>query len=93
MEQALIDRFCTPGKVTQEFVPRLDNGFVVTSHKYSALVRNHDLKQELITPYCPQQDGMDERVIRSIKEQRSQCRHATASGMQPVRSATGPASA
>nr|WP_233827607.1 integrase core domain-containing protein [Cereibacter sphaeroides] len=27
------------------------------------------LKQEFITPHCPQQNGMVERVIRTLKEQ------------------------
>ncbi|WP_386074373.1 integrase core domain-containing protein [Tropicimonas aquimaris] len=36
---------------------------------YTALVRNYGLKQEFITPHCPQQNGMVERVIRTMKEQ------------------------
>jgi len=27
------------------------------------------LKQEFITPHCPQQNGMVDRVIRTLKEQ------------------------
>ena len=34
-----------------------------------ALVRSYGLKQEFITPHCPQQNGMVERVIRTLKEQ------------------------
>ncbi|WP_425272581.1 integrase core domain-containing protein [Polycladidibacter hongkongensis] len=33
------------------------------------MVRSYGLRQEFITPYCPQQNGMMERLIRSLKEQ------------------------
>jgi putative transposase len=42
---------------------------VVTSRRYSALARSFGLKQEFITPNCRQQNGMVERVIRTLKEQ------------------------
>jgi putative transposase len=32
-------------------------------------VRSYGLNQEFITPHCPQQNGMVERVIRTLKEQ------------------------
>ena len=32
-------------------------------------MRSYGLKQEFITPHCPQQNGMVERVIRTLKEQ------------------------
>ena len=44
-------------------------GLVFTSRRYTALVRSYGLKQEFITPHCPQQNGMVERVIRTLKEQ------------------------
>ncbi|MBP0484860.1 integrase core domain-containing protein [Sagittula salina] len=34
------------------------------------MVRSYGLKQALITPHCPQQNGMVERLIRTLKEQR-----------------------
>ena len=43
-----------------------------TSRNYTALVRSYGLRQEFITPHCPQQNGMIERVIRTLKEQ---CTH------------------
>ncbi|SDL80024.1 integrase core domain-containing protein [Aliiruegeria lutimaris] len=55
--------------MTTEFLLRSDNGLVFTSRKYAALVRSYGLKQEFITPHCPQQNGMVERVIRTLKEQ------------------------
>lgn len=69
LEHALISRFGTLGKVPREFLPRSDNGLVFTSRTYTALVRGHGLRQEFITPRCPQQNGMVERVIRTLKEQ------------------------
>nr|WP_278044760.1 hypothetical protein [Pigmentiphaga kullae] len=41
---------------------------VFTSRSYTALVRSYGLRQEFITPHCPQQNGMIERVIRTLKE-------------------------
>jgi len=50
-------------------VLRSDNGLVFTSRDYTRLVRSYGLQQEFITPHCPQQNGMVERVIRTQKEQ------------------------
>jgi putative transposase len=55
--------------VPREFLLRSDNGLVFTSRKYTALVRSYGLKQEFISPHCPQQNGIVERVIRTLKEQ------------------------
>lgn len=57
LEQALITRFGTLGAVP------------FTSRHYTALVRSYGLRQEFITPHCPQQNGMVERVIPTLKEQ------------------------
>ena len=72
LEHALIARFGTPGKVDEPFLLRSDNGLVFTSRAYTRLVRRSSLKQEFITPHCPQQTGMMERLIRSLK---AQCGH------------------
>ena len=69
LEHALISRFGTLGRVNNEFLLRPDNGLVFTSRHYTALVRSYGLKQEFITPHCPQQNGMAERVIRTLEEQ------------------------
>ena len=69
LEHALIARFSTKGRVTTPFLLRSDNGLVFTSRRYTALVRSYGLQQEFITPHCPQQNGMVERVIRTLKEQ------------------------
>jgi putative transposase len=62
-------RFGTLGRVPVPFLPRSDNGLVFTGRSYTALVRSYGLKQEFITLLCPQQNGMVERVIRTLKEQ------------------------
>lgn len=72
LEHALIARFGTLGRVPTPFLLRSDNGLVFTSRDYTALVRSYGLHQEFITPHCPQQNGMVERVIRTLKEQ---CAH------------------
>lgn len=72
LEHALIARFGTLGRVPVPFLLRSDNGLVFTSRSYTALVRGYGLRQEFITPHCPQQNGMVERVIRTLKEQ---CAH------------------
>lgn len=72
LEQALITRFGSLGRVREPFLLRSDNGLVFTSRSYTALVRSYGLKQEFITPHCPQQNGMVERLIRTLKEQ---CAH------------------
>ena len=62
LEQALIARFGTLGRVQAPFLLRSDNGLVFTSRNYTRLVRSYGLQQEFITPHCPQQNGMIERV-------------------------------
>lgn len=69
LEQALITRFGTLGRVPTPFLLRSDNGLVFTSRGYTRMVRSYGLQQEFITPHCPQQNGMIERVIRTLKEQ------------------------
>jgi putative transposase len=58
------------GKVLREFLLRSDNGLVFTSRRYTALARSYGLKQAFITPHCPQQNGMVERLIRTLKVHR-----------------------
>lgn len=72
LEQALINRYGCLGRVAEPFLLRSDNGLVFSSRKYTALVRSYGLRQEFITPYSPEQNGMIERVIRTLKEQ---CAH------------------
>ena len=69
LEQALIARYGCLGKVQTPFLLRSDNGLVFTSRSFTALVKSYGLQQEFITPYTPEQNGMVERVIRTLKEQ------------------------
>ena len=69
LEQALINRYRTLGQVPAPFLLRSDNGLVFTSRRFSRVVRSYGLRQEFITPQGPQQSGMVERVIRTLKEQ------------------------
>ena len=69
LEQALIARYGCLGKVKYPFLLRSDNGLVFTSRSYTALVKSYGLQQEFITPYSPEQNGMVERVIRTLKDQ------------------------
>ena len=69
LEQALITRFGTLGRVPTPFLLRSDNGLVFTSRNYTRLVKSYGLRQEFITPHTPEQNGLMERVIRTLKEQ------------------------
>jgi putative transposase len=69
LEQALIARYGCLGRVRRPFLLRSDTGLVFTSRSYTALVKSYGLQQEFITPYSPEQNGMVERVIRTLKEQ------------------------
>ena len=60
------------GPCAEPFLLRSDNGLVFTSRSHTAMVRSYRLRQEFITPHRPQQNGMVERVIRTLKEQ---CAH------------------
>ena len=68
LEQALIARFATLGRVPEPFLLRSDNGLVFTSRSLTAL-GSYGLRQEFITPHSPEQNGLVERVIRMLKEQ------------------------
>jgi len=72
LEHALISRYGCLGRIAEPFLLRSDNGLVFSSRKYTALVRSYGLKQEFITPYSPEQNGMVAQVIRVLKEQ---CAH------------------
>ena len=57
------------GRVKAPFLSAIGQWFGVHQPHYTRLVRSYGLQQEFITPHCPQQNGMVERVIRTLKEQ------------------------
>ncbi len=69
LEEALIHRFGILGRVSGELALRSDNGLVFTSRTYTQTVKSYGLVQEFITPYTPEQNGMVERLIRTLKEE------------------------
>lgn len=69
LEEALIHRYGTLGRATDDITLRSDNGLVFTSRHFTRTVYSYGLKQEFIRPHTPQQNGMVERLIRTVKEQ------------------------
>jgi len=69
LEQALIARFGTLGRVPAPFLLRSDNGLVFTSCGFTAFVKSYGMRQEFLTQHNPPQNGMVERVIRTLKGQ------------------------
>lgn len=69
LEEALINRYGILGRASDDLTIRSDNGLVFTSRRYTRTVFRYGIKQEFIRPHTPQQNGMVERLIRSVKEQ------------------------
>jgi putative transposase len=69
MEAALIHRFGYARGAPPGLILRHDNGLVFGSRGYVATVKDCGLTQEYITPYTPQENGLCERFIRTIKEE------------------------
>lgn len=57
LEQALVTRYGSLGRVPESFLLRSDNGLVFTSRRFTAVVRGYGLRQEFMTPHCPQQNA------------------------------------
>jgi putative transposase len=69
VEEACIRRFGTLRPRGAKPIVRSDNGLVFQSRRYRAACRDYGLRQEFITPYTPEQNGMIERFFRSLKEE------------------------
>jgi putative transposase len=69
LESALVARFGYSRGAPKGMNLRHDNGLVFGSKRYVAAASNYGLKQEYITPYTPQENGMCERLIRTVKEE------------------------
>jgi putative transposase len=69
LEEACIRRFGCLRAPDSGPVVRSDNGLVFQSKRFRAACRDYRLRQEFITPYTPEQNGMIERFFRSLKEE------------------------
>jgi putative transposase len=69
LESALINRFGYTRGAPKRMAIRHDNGLVFGSRSYVAVARDYGLRQEYITPYSPQENGLCERFIRTMKEE------------------------
>jgi putative transposase len=69
LEDACLLRFGTLRPKGSTPVLRSDNGLIFQSRRFRAACRDYRLKQEFITPYTPEQNGMIERFFRSLKEE------------------------
>ena len=69
LEAALLKRFGYTRGAPAGMQIRHDNGLVFGSRLFRAVVKDYGLKQEFITPYTPEQNGLAERFIRSLKEE------------------------
>lgn len=69
LEQACLQRFGTLRPAEQTPVICSDNGLVFQSRRFREACRFYRLKQEYITPYTPEQNGLVERFFRGLKEE------------------------
>jgi transposase-like protein len=69
----LLARFGTLRSAPLGMLLRHDNGRVFGSRQYRAVITDYGLKQEYITPYTPQQNGLCESFIKTFKEEFCWC--------------------
>jgi putative transposase len=69
LEGACLARFGTLRPDGPTPVVRSDNGLIFQSRRFRAACRDYRLRQEFITPYTPEQNGIVERFFRSLKEE------------------------
>jgi putative transposase len=69
LEEACLARFGTRRPEGSTPVIRSDNGLIFQSRRFRAACRDYRLRQEFITPYTPEQNGLVERFFRSLKEE------------------------
>lgn len=89
LEQALITRYGTLGRVAEPFLLRSDNGLVFTSRSYTALVRGYGLRQEFITPHTRNRTASANASSAPSKSSESTATASNPSSTQPASSATG----
>ncbi len=69
LEEACIRRFGTLRPAGPTPVVRSDNGLIFRSRRFRAACADYRLRQEFITPYTPEQNGIIERFFRTLKEE------------------------
>jgi putative transposase len=69
LEEACLARFGTLRPHGSTPVLRSDNGLIFQSRRFRSACRDYRLRQEFITPYTPEQNGLIERFFRSLKEE------------------------
>jgi putative transposase len=69
LEQACIARYGTLRPNGPTPVIRSDNGLTFQSRRFRAACSDYRLRQEFVTPYTPEQNGLIERFFRSLKEE------------------------
>ena len=69
LEAACIDRFGTLRPAGCTPVLRSDNGLIFQSRRFRAACKDYRLRQEFITPYTPEQNGMIERFFGTLKSE------------------------
>jgi putative transposase len=69
LEAACIHRFGTLRPAGDTPVLRSDNGLIFQKRRFRAACKDYRLRQEFITPYTPEQNGMIERFFRSLKKE------------------------
>jgi putative transposase len=69
LDEACLARFGTLRPSEPTPVVRSDNGLIYQSRRFRAACRDYRLRQEFITPYTPEQNGIVERFFRSLKEE------------------------
>jgi putative transposase len=66
LEEALINRFVCLVLLKKPLKLRSNNGLVFSFRRYTQTVYRYGIKQEFIKPHTPQQNGMVERVKRTM---------------------------
>lgn len=69
LEAACLRRFGTLRPEGETPMIRSDNGLIFQSRRFRDACRFYRLRQEYITPYTPEQNGLIERFFRSLKEE------------------------
>jgi len=69
IEDACIRRFGTLRPPGPTPTVRSDNGLIFQSRRFRAACKDYRLRQEFITPYTPEQNGLIERFFRTLKEE------------------------